>query len=394
MYRNLVNTLKDAWSANSFTAEEVTFYAQKLTLEEVRRGLVLLSFILLCLFSVETTLFSLFDMSQNQIYTGTLLTLLSMHIMISARAATETRSLYLLGAALLMISGTAFVLLAHNMGSFNLILFASVTLLFMVVPIVPWGLREALLVLGLIYATFTASTWSSSTHFDTHTLMSLQFVMFSAGFISLALVVRNTCVRKSDVKIRYDLEQANKKMMHLSNKDPLTGAWNRRFLKNIFQKKITEWVTDGKAYQFAFLDLDNFKPINDNYGHDYGDEVLRCVCHAFREALGDNGFLIRMGGDEFALLFSSTDPEELLTRGVETVQKNLRPPRRNKDLRLGMSIGMVSVPPAVSATEEEVYKVADTALYDAKDRKEALSGQVNIVSRPLSPDTIRQITVA
>ena len=223
-------------------------------------------------------------------------------------------ALYMLGTTLLMISGTAFVLLAHKTGDFNQVLFASVALLFMVAPLVPWGLREAVLVTGLIYLTFTVSTLTSYERFDSESLWSLQFIMLSAGLISLLLVMRNTTIRKADLQTRFDLEQTNRKILHLSNKDPLTGAWNRRFLKNVFEAKTQAWHADGKDFHFAYLDLDNFKPINDNCGHDFGDEVLRCVSQHFTVALGDDGYLVRMGGDEFALLYTSDDPGQQITQ--------------------------------------------------------------------------------
>jgi diguanylate cyclase (GGDEF)-like protein len=379
MFRTLSSSLKDAWSATCFSNDDITLFARKLTDDEARQGLIGMSLIMICLSVVEALLFQRSGLGSSAIYTCLLLGLLAAHILVSARATRDARSLYLLGTTLLMISGTAFVLLAHNTGAFNFALFASVTLLFMVIPVVPWGLREAMLVLFLIYGTFTVSTWSHSQSFDAQTLWSLQFIMLGAGTISLAMVTRNTCVRKADIRTRYDLEQANRKMMYLSNKDPLTGAWNRRFLKNEFDKSVQAWHEAGVDYHFAFVDIDDFKPMNDNCGHEYGDEVLRCLSSAFTDAVEGHGHFIRMGGDEFAVLFSADDPQAVLTGAHIALNTSKPVSAQCKKLSANLSIGLLSVPPGVDLTLAAICREADQVLYQAKDRKEEYRGRVNII---------------
>jgi diguanylate cyclase (GGDEF)-like protein len=387
----MIKQLRDAWHASGFGSGEVTVFARGAMLEETRRGLVLLSAVLLCIFSISALLFYQFGFAQTTIYTSGLLAVLSTHIMLSARAARDAGTLYLLGTTLLIISGAAFVLLAHKTGDFNQVLFASVALLFMVAPLVPWGLREATLVTGLIYATFTASTLSSYERFDVQTLWSLQFIMLSASLISLLVVMRNTTIRKADLQTRFDLEKANRKMLHLSNKDPLTGAWNRRFLKNVFDGKAQAWHAAGSTFHFAYLDVDNFKPINDCCGHDFGDEVLRSVTHHFNQALGEEGYLVRMGGDEFALLFTSDQPEQLIAGCLQQIQITIRPPCET--MTIGLSVGIASVPAGITMSQEAIYREADEALYVAKARKEQYCNKANIVTRMLEAP-LRSQTVA
>jgi len=388
----MIRDFRDAWRATGFKSAEVTLFAHSAMLEETRRGLILLGVVLLSIFSAAALLFYHLGFVRSTVYTSSLLAILSAHIMVSARAARDAAALYMLGTTLLMISGTAFVLLAQKAGDFNQVLFASVALLFMVAPLVPWGLREATLVTGLIYLTFTVSTLASYERFGTETLWSLQFIMLSAGLISLLLVTRNISVRKADLQTRYDLEQTNRKILHLSNKDPLTGAWNRRFLKNTFEKKVRMWHEDGKTFHFAYLDVDNFKPINDCCGHDFGDEVLRCVSNHFREALGDNGYLVRMGGDEFALLFVGERPEQQIADCLHRIQAAIHPPSPCSSLTIGLSVGIASVPAGVALAQEAIYREADEALYCAKARKDQYHNKANIISRIL--DTTEAMTTA
>ena len=201
----------------------------------------------------------------------------------------------------------------------------------------------------------------------------------------MMLVVRNTCIRKEDIRARYDLEQANRKMMYLSNKDPLTGAWNRRFLKNAFDGFAAKHHDTDRPYHFAFVDIDDFKPINDNCGHEYGDAVLRAVARAFGEAVGDDGYFVRMGGDEFAVLFGADDPQALLAEAWQQVNVAMPPQKSCAVLPLGLSIGLLSVPPGCVLSLVEVSREADTALYQAKDRKEDFRDAANIIAKQVNP---------
>jgi diguanylate cyclase (GGDEF)-like protein len=392
--RDSIKGLGEAWAVDQYACDETSCYARKLGLSEARKGIADMSLILLLLFAMEAIFFESFRYDHSYWYNTTLLALLSLHILVSARVAQDIRSLYLLGTTLLIISGTAIVLLAHKTGTFDLLLFSSVILLYLVVPMVPWGLREALVVLLMIYATFTTSIFTvhpfgSSqiirSHFDPQTIWALELIMAGAMVISLRMVVRNILLRKSDIRNRFALEQKNMRLMHLSNRDALTGAWNRRFLKNVFEKNATEWRRLGLAFHFAFLDIDDFKPINDQWGHDYGDDVLRCVTHAYTEVLGEDGFFIRMGGDEFALLFIGDDPAGLLSSGLAAVHRRLRPPSggQEENISISISIGMVSIAPADLAAEGVIYRAADKALYEAKERKGGIAGNLNVVRHAL-----------
>lgn len=97
---------------------------------------------------------------------------------------------------MLVVNGVAFVLLAQHAGAFNTALFASVILLFLLMPLVPWGLREAAVVVALVYAVFTTSTLSVAGRFDHNTLWMLQFAMITAGVTTLVVISRNTLVRR------------------------------------------------------------------------------------------------------------------------------------------------------------------------------------------------------
>lgn len=240
LFRRSMNSLSDMWSLTDFTRIEVSDYAEKLMFVDTRKGIVTLCWVLFFILAFSAALYHHLGYAYIYVYSTSILAVLSLHMSISVRFITETRVLYLLATTLLVINGVAMVLLAHQSGGFDSALFASIVLLFLVMPLVPWGLREALLIVFLVYAVFTASTLSVEGKFNTDTLWILQFVMLGASLTTLVVISRNIMMRRNDIETRYELEQAHDHMQMLSLKDPLTGAWNRRFLEQKFHEIINK----------------------------------------------------------------------------------------------------------------------------------------------------------
>ena len=105
----LVAGFQDIWNASVFSTEDLSAYAGKLALADTRSGLIALSLLTLCLFGLDVFLFDQFGFFAEASYTCSLLALLSLHILLFTRSVNDTRSLYLLGATLLLVSGTGFV---------------------------------------------------------------------------------------------------------------------------------------------------------------------------------------------------------------------------------------------------------------------------------------------
>ncbi|MEA3546902.1 MAG: diguanylate cyclase [Thermodesulfobacteriota bacterium] len=161
-----------------------------------------------------------------------------------------------------------------------------------------------------------------------------------------------------------------KELERLSNCDPLTGLYNRRF----FDLKLTEELRRAARQDYlvvlAMLDIDRFKSYNDTFGHQGGDELLQQIAHVFRVCTRENvDFVFRYGGDEFAIILTQTSIEqskEIARRILDTYQD------QELDIgETGLSIGLVesawdeklSWPDNVSVLVER----ADLALYQAKN---------------------------
>ncbi|UTW07134.1 GGDEF domain-containing protein [Pseudomonas benzenivorans] len=367
--------LKTLWADGRFVGKELSAYAEARMFKQVRDGIMLLGLVALMLLSCGAAFYAWIGLDQpldqRYVYTFSVLALLALNTIVSSLAVKQTRILYLLAITLLVMSGSAFVLLAHQTGSLNAALLSSVVLLFMVVPLVPWGVREASLVVVLIYLVFTLSTFSVSGRFEEQTLWGLQFLMIGSALITLIVVARNAGVRRQDIESHYLLEQSRQEMELLSFKDPLTGAWNRRFLEHNFAQLLEDLRRRGEPCHLALLDLDDFKGLNDSCGHQAGDLALQRLVRVLQEQLDPTALVIRLGGDEFLLLLAAADPQALLAGCAEAL---LRDPllRRQPSMRpVRFSVGLSALVGSGECNLEQAYRTADQALYSAKRNRTA-----------------------
>lgn len=147
--------------------------------------------------------------------------------------------------------------------------------------------------------------------------------------------------------------------------DPLTGLSNRKF----FIEKVQQKLVKHTKGTMVMMDMDNFKYINDNYGHGMGDKVLIALADAMKEVIRGSQYISRLGGDEFcAFLCNVIDKRELqqiTDELLEKFQKNIE--LQENDLRPTISIGLAIYDGKNDETFETLYENADKALYVAKN---------------------------
>lgn len=161
--------------------------------------------------------------------------------------------------------------------------------------------------------------------------------------------------------------QTAEQLIYLAERDPLTGLYNRHRFQSELERLITETERRGERCAVIFFDLDEFKEINDNFGHRAGDALLIRVAGEVGTLVRRNEIFSRLGGDEFAILLPSVggrDAEVLAERVVRAVaQIPFRFEGRN--LRLTASLGVAYLPDHAADADELVAK-ADIAMYQAK----------------------------
>ena len=181
------------------------------------------------------------------------------------------------------------------------------------------------------------------------------------------------------------LEQAAmvERLETLSRVDPLTGLTNRRAFQDEVNRRIVHQRRSGRPACFLYIDLDNFKQVNDRWGHARGDAVLRCVAELLSEGSRAGDIAGRLGGDEFALWLEDTDLDGAMAKARRLIEQApaLREAAGDDTLPLSLSVGVAQSIPDAYPNSDLLADAADRALYDAKD---AGRGDVRVAPPPES----------
>lgn len=162
-------------------------------------------------------------------------------------------------------------------------------------------------------------------------------------------------------------KKAEEKANYLAYHDELTGLGNRRLFKSGIKDLIQQAKEKNQKFAVMILDLDNFKRINDMYGHDVGDEVLVAVSSRLKSILEKSVIITRQGGDEIGIICPNTYEEDG-TRIANNIQKNFSIPIKTKNymIQVNVSIGIAFFP-IHGEDDETLIKHTDIALYHVKN---------------------------
>jgi len=165
-----------------------------------------------------------------------------------------------------------------------------------------------------------------------------------------------------------ELHTINRELDHAASHDELTGLYNRRTFSDLLDKAIHRTGFYQEKLAILYLDLDGFKAVNDNYGHNSGDLVLQWVSKHFLKQVRDDDVVARLGGDEFAILLSHIHSEASVDNVVERILKGLSVPLlldQGEAIPIGVSIG-VAFFPLHGRDQDTLLLQADHAMYAAK----------------------------
>lgn len=167
------------------------------------------------------------------------------------------------------------------------------------------------------------------------------------------------------VKTQIELKAVIDHLEYLASYDEMTGIYNRRKFFSLANEKFKNKQNDFYA---VMIDIDNFKNINDNYGHSTGDKVIKLVTQTISNKIAQNVVFGRIGGEEFALVCSSVTKETVVST-IESIREDVSQLKIITDdgsaIKVTISEG-ISKCSAISNTLDAVLKEADIALYDAK----------------------------
>ncbi|WP_448523322.1 sensor domain-containing diguanylate cyclase [Pseudothermotoga sp.] len=207
-----------------------------------------------------------------------------------------------------------------------------------------------------IVLTFNLENFEREEAFDEE---ALQIAKLFANYVGVVFL-----------KIKQDEQilQQQKMMEYLYNHDPLTGLLNRRAFEEYGEKLLSLAKRERKKVTLLFLDLLKFKNINDEYGHETGDLVLKVLGSKLEKAFRESDVVARFGGDEFVALLYDCDRDSL-THLLDRVFQIVEEPTQldDKTFQVGVNIG-VSIYPNDTQELDQLIRLADMAMYYAKKR--------------------------
>ncbi len=159
------------------------------------------------------------------------------------------------------------------------------------------------------------------------------------------------------------LSAATLQLKRLSEEDSLSGLANRYY----GEKSIREKLDEGKSGYFFILDVDDFKSINDNYGHYIGDEAIIRIAKVLKKCTKENDIVMRLGGDEFAI-YSYEDKNLDIDSYINNIFKeisNIKLPIKD-EYTINISVGVAKIEDNKKTSFDRIYKIADDKLYNSK----------------------------
>ena len=181
----------------------------------------------------------------------------------------------------------------------------------------------------------------------------------------LLLIYKELQNREKMYERTQELLRLNKKLEEMAYIDSLTEIYNRRYLYEVAKRLIPIVKREKQALSVAMLDLDKFKEVNDTYGHDIGDEVLKAFADDIKNSIRESDIFIRFGGEEFVLVLPNTDLEHAQVL-IEKLRKIIEDCDKVEGVRFTVSIGVAAFD-VLKDDLDSIIKKADEALYEAKN---------------------------
>jgi diguanylate cyclase (GGDEF)-like protein len=168
-------------------------------------------------------------------------------------------------------------------------------------------------------------------------------------------------------KLSYRFVELNNRLKREAIEDPLTGLYNRNYLKKIAKNFISLAKRENIPFSVAIIDIDDFKNINDTYGHQKGDEVLKALGEVIKSRVRGSDVPIRYGGEEFLILFMNAGKKEA-ANVLEEIKDKFSQIDFGFRRRVTFSGGVASFPEDVAVLNslDDLIEIADERLYAAK----------------------------
>lgn len=175
-----------------------------------------------------------------------------------------------------------------------------------------------------------------------------------------------------------ELAVSEQRLIEMNTKDALTGIYNRRYLETHLKDECERHTRYSRRLSLIMLDIDHFKKVNDTYGHQCGDLVLKNIATTISQLVRSTDYLVRYGGEEFCCILPETSGEEAVNLAERFRCQAAELVMEYKDLKVKVTISLGIAELRAGDTPESLMKRADDALYEAKN-----TGRDRVVLAPL-----------
>ena len=198
-------------------------------------------------------------------------------------------------------------------------------------------------------------------------LKALRALFYLVSEKNKELEVKNQELEDKVAQRTRELQDANSLLNQQSIHDELTGLHNRRYVMTELERLIYDYNRYEVMFSILFIDLNKFKVVNDTYGHDYGDAVLKWIAHFLKENTRKSDIACRMGGDEFVILCPHSDGEQafILANKLVELTNTLPADNRLEFWEPSFSIGVAEFERSMKEPSDVLNK-ADASMYEAK----------------------------
>lgn len=248
-----------------------------------------------------------------------------------------------------------------------------------------WGLLFPFVAMNLrgpkegikLVAAFNAVAYIGGLYFywqgDITFISYIRFVNVSLFITILVYLYEHsiTLSYRKQLLLNRSLRKSIRKAEKLAVTDALTGLFNQRHFDTIYREEFNRAKRENRPFYFAILDIDNFKPYNDTYGHDAGNQALQQVARILQQQTERSGeYAFRIGGEEFAIIRQS-DVMEKFDTYLENIRKKIEEAKISHSTNppwkvVTISVGAVSVTKYTNVTLTAIYNTADKNLYRVK----------------------------
>jgi diguanylate cyclase (GGDEF)-like protein len=187
-----------------------------------------------------------------------------------------------------------------------------------------------------------------------HPLEMVRLMAINLGALYAVTVLKNRAFLENQLK-------------ELSIKDDFTGLYNSRHFHKLFRRELLLSKRESRKGALLYLDIDQFKPVNDKFGHQIGDQLLRDVAAILLSTCRETDIVCRVGGDEFVVIVPDVDQEGAAVLANRILLETSESGKMTQYGGLGLSIG-ISFYPSNSLGAEELIRFADEAMYRAKSQ--------------------------